>query len=158
MSDSDSDAVAAVASTIAHLDALDAEEARCQPPEVVSSHQENLDDGAIDVADVGTGGTAAEHSQTPAAAASASAAAADLNAVSRHLAVIKRDLYGTPDEPPDPVAASAVAKAVLTSGLLVRLLVRLPGLEFEGRKDATQVVANLLRKHGARARAASMPT
>ena len=71
----------------------------------------------------------------------------DVSAVSRAVAVIRRVLCGTPPEqPPDKPAAAELASEILKAHeppLLAELIVRLPELEFECRKDVAQIVSSL---------------
>lgn len=66
--------------------------------------------------------------------------------VSGNLAAMKTLLYGTPGKPPNRGEGSALLTAILDTELLQLLLARLPVLEFECRKDVSQVFSNLLRR------------
>lgn len=70
--------------------------------------------------------------------------------VSRNLSSMKLLLYGEPDQRPNPEAASELAREVWKSDVLRLLLTHLPLLDFECRKDVSQVFSNLLRRqqHG----------
>ncbi|KAL1507560.1 hypothetical protein AB1Y20_007180 [Prymnesium parvum] len=66
--------------------------------------------------------------------------------ISRHFSAMKLSLYGEPDRPPDKQLALELAREILRTSLLDDLLPALPHLDFECRKDITQVFSNLLRK------------
>ena len=70
--------------------------------------------------------------------------------VSRSLSAMKLLLYGEPDKRPNPETAAELAREVWKSELLRLLLTHLPLLDFECRKDVSQVFSNLLRRqqHG----------
>jgi len=70
--------------------------------------------------------------------------------VSRNLSSMKIMLYGEPDQRPNPEVATELAREVWKGDLLRRLLTNLPLLDFECRKDVSQVFSNLLRRqqHG----------
>ena len=70
--------------------------------------------------------------------------------LSRNLSSMKLLLYGEPDQRPNPEAASELAREVWKSDVLRLLLTHLPLLDFECRKDVSQVFSNLLRRqqHG----------
>ena len=70
--------------------------------------------------------------------------------VSRNLSSMKLLLYGEPEQRPNPEAASELAREVWKSDVLRLLLTHLPLLDFECRKDVSQVFSNLLRRqqHG----------
>jgi len=70
--------------------------------------------------------------------------------VSRNLLSMKLLLYGEPDQRPNPETASELAREVWKSDVLRLLLTHLPLLDFECRKDVSQVFSNLLRRqqHG----------
>mmetsp|Transcript_72473 Transcript_72473/g.120823 ORF Transcript_72473/g.120823 Transcript_72473/m.120823 type:complete len:391 (+) Transcript_72473:114-1286(+) len=70
-----------------------------------------------------------------------------LSALSTHVAQMKAILYGEPDAPPKKEEALELAREVLKTDLLTLLINHLPVLEFECRKDVSQVFSNLLRKH-----------
>jgi len=72
--------------------------------------------------------------------------AALVEEISRHFGQIKQMLYGEPDNPPDKQLALDLAREVLKTELLQHLLPQLPTLDFECRKDISQVFSNLLRK------------
>lgn len=66
--------------------------------------------------------------------------------LSRLFSSMKLLLYGEPDSPPDKQVAQELACKVLQTELLYLLPPQLPILDFECRKDITQVFSNLLRK------------
>jgi len=93
-----------------------------------------------------TAATAAS-SSTAAAADSSGTIAAKLGEVSQNLALMKAILYGEPDVPPNKEAGLELAREILKTEMLELLVTHLPLLEFECRKDVSQVFSNLLRKH-----------
>jgi len=92
------------------------------------------------------------HCSGAAAASSSSAEASDehaakLSEISHSLAAMKATLYGEPDQPPNKEQGLELAREILKTELLLLLVTNLPMLEFECRKDVSQVFSNLLRKH-----------
>ncbi|KAG8459990.1 hypothetical protein KFE25_011039 [Diacronema lutheri] len=81
-----------------------------------------------------------ESATTPAARQTASEALSPLVQTMKHL------LYGFPEQPVDADLSTALASAAWDANLLPLLVVHLPHLEFECRKDVAQVVSSLLRK------------
>ncbi|KAL3895690.1 MAG: hypothetical protein SGPRY_013452, partial [Prymnesium sp.] len=66
--------------------------------------------------------------------------------ISNLFSAMKLLLYGEPDSPPNKQTALDLAREVLQTELLQDLLPQLPILDFECRKDISQVFSNLLRK------------
>lgn len=76
--------------------------------------------------------------------ASTSSAAIELT---KHMAAMKLMLYGEgPEQPPDKQLVLELAREVLRTNLFALILPQLPALDFECRKDITQIFSSLLRK------------
>eukprot|EP00966_Prymnesium_polylepis_P015867 366564-Prymnesium_polylepis.1 len=82
----------------------------------------------------------------PGAPSASSDQQALIEEISRLFGTMKLILYGEPDSPPDKQVALELAREVLRTELLTHLLPQLPILDFECRKEISQVFSNLLRK------------
>lgn len=74
---------------------------------------------------------------------------AEASVASITIGLMKNVLYETPESQPDKAAAREQAAEILKTTLVEQLVELLPHLEFECRKDATQIFISLLRKHSA---------
>ncbi|CAO2591176.1 Calcium-binding protein 39-like [Lemmus lemmus] len=71
--------------------------------------------------------------------------------VSKSLQAMKEILCGTNDKEPPTEAVAQLAQELYSSGLLVTLIADLQLIDFEGKKDVTQIFNNILRRQiGAR--------
>ncbi|XP_036055680.1 calcium-binding protein 39-like isoform X1 [Onychomys torridus] len=71
--------------------------------------------------------------------------------VSKSLQAMKEILCGTNDKEPPTEAVAQLAQELYSSGLLVTLVADLQLIDFEGKKDVTQIFNNILRRQiGAR--------
>ncbi|XP_045444613.1 calcium-binding protein 39-like isoform X2 [Pipistrellus kuhlii] len=66
--------------------------------------------------------------------------------VSKSLQAMKEILCGTNDKEPPTEAVAQLAQELYNSGLLVTLVADLPLIDFEGKKDVTQIFNNILRR------------
>ncbi|XP_008568148.1 PREDICTED: calcium-binding protein 39-like [Galeopterus variegatus] len=66
--------------------------------------------------------------------------------VSKSLQAIKEILCGTNDKEPPTEAVAQLAQELYSSGLLVTLIADLQLIDFEGKKDVTQIFNNILRR------------
>jgi len=72
--------------------------------------------------------------------------------VSRHLVLIKNQLYGNNDqEPQTDITVASLAQEIYNSRILILLINNLSKIEFEAKKDVAQIFNNILRRQiGAR--------
>ncbi|KAM5277771.1 calcium-binding protein 39-like isoform 2-T10 [Hipposideros larvatus] len=66
--------------------------------------------------------------------------------VSKSLQAMKEILCGTNDKEPPTEAVAQLAQELYNSGLLVTLIADLQLIDFEGKKDVTQIFNNVLRR------------
>uniref|UniRef100_A0A8C7AW40 Calcium binding protein 39 like n=1 Tax=Neovison vison TaxID=452646 RepID=A0A8C7AW40_NEOVI len=66
--------------------------------------------------------------------------------VSKSLQAMKEILCGTNDKEPPTEAVAQLAQELYNSGLLVTLIADLQLIDFEGKKDVTQIFNNILRR------------
>ncbi|XP_059758990.1 calcium-binding protein 39-like isoform X2 [Balaenoptera ricei] len=66
--------------------------------------------------------------------------------VSKSLQAMKEILCGTSDKEPPTEAVAQLAQELYNSGLLVTLIADLQLIDFEGKKDVTQIFNNILRR------------
>ncbi|XP_004844218.1 calcium-binding protein 39-like isoform X4 [Heterocephalus glaber] len=66
--------------------------------------------------------------------------------VSKSLQAIKEILCGTNDKEPPMETVAQLAQELYNSGLLVTLIANLQLIDFEGKKDVTQIFNNILRR------------
>nr|XP_021482508.1 calcium-binding protein 39-like [Meriones unguiculatus] len=66
--------------------------------------------------------------------------------VSKSLQAMKEILCGTNDKEPPTEAVAQLAQELYSSGLLVTLIADLQLIDFEGKKDVTQIFNNILRR------------
>ncbi|CAK6442876.1 unnamed protein product [Pipistrellus nathusii] len=66
--------------------------------------------------------------------------------VSKSLQAMKEILCGTNDKEPPTEAVAQLAQELYNSGLLVTLVADLQLIDFEGKKDVTQIFNNILRR------------
>ncbi|XP_012890316.1 PREDICTED: calcium-binding protein 39-like isoform X2 [Dipodomys ordii] len=66
--------------------------------------------------------------------------------VSKALQAMKEILCGTNDKEPPTEAVAQLAQELYNSGLLVTLIADLQLIDFEGKKDVTQIFNNILRR------------
>ncbi|XP_024611368.1 calcium-binding protein 39-like isoform X2 [Neophocaena asiaeorientalis asiaeorientalis] len=66
--------------------------------------------------------------------------------VSKSLQAMKEILCGTSDKEPPTEAVAQLAQELYNSGLLVTLIANLQLIDFEGKKDVTQIFNNILRR------------